>query len=160
MKEVTENKRGGARVRFPPPLVFVVWLSLGVLMQRMLPCAAAIKPLTRALSAATVGLGAIALLVSTLSLFKQSGQNPAPWTPSESLIARGPYRYSRNPMYVGMTLLQVAIGLALNNVWVVVLAAPALLIIHFVAVIPEETYLATRLGEPYLRYKATVRRYI
>jgi protein-S-isoprenylcysteine O-methyltransferase Ste14 len=156
----TENDQGGARVRFPPPMVYLAWLGLGLLAQRVWPYDAFTGTRSRALSAATIGLVALALLTSTLSLFKRSGQNPAPWTPSEKLIARGPYRYSRNPMYVGMALLQVALGIVVDNIWVVVFAAPALAIIHFIAVVPEEAYLAVRLGEPYLRYKARVRRYL
>ncbi len=156
----TENDQGGARVRFPPPMVYLAWLGLGFLAQRVWPYDAFTGIRSRALSAVVVGLVALAVLASTLSLFKRSGQNPAPWTPSEKLIARGPYRYSRNPMYVGMALFQVALGIALDNIWVVVFAAPALAIIHFIAVVPEEAYLTVRLGEPYLRYKARVRRYL
>ena len=79
---------------------------------------------------------------------------------SPSLVLEGPYRFTRNPMYVGMTLLQVAIGLALGIAWVVVGAALSLTVVHFAAVLPEERYLEEKFGEDYRQFCARVHRYL
>ena len=63
-------------------------------------------------------------------------------------------------MYVGLTLFEIGLGLALNNVWVSALALPALATVHFIAVLPEETYLAAKFGESYRDYLGRVRRYL
>ncbi len=158
---MAESKHGGARVRFPPPLVFIASVGLGVALHygvARLPV-----PLGRGLrlaASAALALAALALIGSAFRLFKRSGQDPSPWKPSPSLVLQGPYRFTRNPMYVGMTTLQVSIGLALDDLWVIVGAALSLAVVHFIAVRPEEAYLAEKFGEAYRRYCAAVRRYL
>jgi len=156
-----QNKEGGARVYFPPPLVFLISIALGVVLQR------AVRPLTipvgRTLSI-TGGIVLIAvavcLFVSALVLFRRTGQHPRPWKPTPELIPNGPYRFSRNPMYVAMTLFVLGLGIALNNLWVSLFAPVALLAVHFIAVLPEERYLVGKFGEGYRGYIARVRRYL
>jgi len=94
------------------------------------------------------------------NLFVRTGQNPTPWTPSPELLLAGPYRFTRNPMYLGVTLFQLGLGLAVNNLWISLLAAPALLVVHFTAVLPEEKYLSEKFGEDYKAYLVKVRRYL
>jgi protein-S-isoprenylcysteine O-methyltransferase Ste14 len=76
------------------------------------------------------------------------------------LIFDGPYKFTRNPMYVGLTLLEIGIGLLLNSVWVSAFALLALATVHFIAVLPEERYLSTKFGDSYRNYLSRVRRYI
>jgi len=102
----------------------------------------------------------ISLSLSALWLFQRSGQEPEPWKPSPNLIGRGPYRFSRNPIYLSMVLLQSAFGLVFDNLWIVMLALPALLVVHYTAVLPEERYLVDRFGDAYSRYTAAVPRYL
>jgi len=63
-------------------------------------------------------------------------------------------------MYLGLTLFQVGLGLALGNLWISLFAAPALLVVHFIAVLPEERYLTAKFGEDYKTYLGKVRRYL
>jgi len=63
-------------------------------------------------------------------------------------------------MYLGMTCIQVGLGLALNNFWISLLAAFSLLTVHFIAVLPEERYLTEKFGDSYRGYLIKVRRYI
>ena len=160
MIESTSAERG-AEVRFPPPLVFLGTTLLGVALQSAGPDLS--LPLDR-----WIGLGAgLLLLLAGLALgtaaharFRRTGQHPAPWRPSPEFIRGGPYRFTRNPMYVGMSLIEIGLGLAVDNLWIVLLTAPALLAVHFIAVRPEERYLATKFGKPYVDYVASVRRYL
>jgi protein-S-isoprenylcysteine O-methyltransferase Ste14 len=156
-----QSKAGGARVRFPPPLVFVVWIGVGVLLQRfVLRGSLPIAPTVRVVLGVVVALAGLAFGAPAIRQLRRTGQDPAPWLPSPELVVAGIYRHSRNPIYVGMTILQLGIGVALGNPWIAGLAAAGLLTVHFVAVRPEEAYLAEKFGEPYLRYKAAVRRYV
>jgi protein-S-isoprenylcysteine O-methyltransferase Ste14 len=150
----------GARVRFPPPLVFLGGMLAGVVVGRLTPAAVPLG------SALRVGLG-LAVLVAGLGLilaarrhFVRTGQSPIPWKPTPELIFQGPYRFTRNPMYVGATLVQAGFGVAVNNFWISVYALPALLIVHFIAVLPEERYLSDKFGHGYRDYLGRVRRYL
>ena len=156
-----ESKQGGARVRIPPPLVFVASIGLGVALHYgVTRLHAPFGRLAQLVLSAILALGAVGLVASAFGLFKRSGQDPAPWKPSPSLVLHGPYRFTRNPMYVGMSMLQASVGLALDDLWIVLLVALSLVVVHFTAVLPEEAYLDEKFGEPYRRYKATVRRYL
>ena len=157
----SDSAERGAHVRFPPPLVFLGGILLGVACQYLLVPAPV--PVGRAMSAGgglvilIVGLG---LVASARVLFSRTGQSPLPWTPSPSLIWKGPYRHTRNPMYVGVTLVELGLGVAVNNLWIALFAIPALAIVHVIAVLPEERYLSEKFGESYKRYLAQVRRYL
>jgi protein-S-isoprenylcysteine O-methyltransferase Ste14 len=151
----------GADVRFPPPVVFLIALLTGVLLRyAWMPLR---FPAARFVSMA-VGLvligSAIAIAASARTLMVRTGQSPIPWKPTPDLILQGPYRFTRNPMYVGLTLLTIGLGFALDNVWISVLALPSLGVVHYIAVVPEERYLSKKFGEPYRRYLTRVRRYI
>jgi len=156
-----QSPQGGARVRFPPPLVFLGFLLVGVFVHSVvLPLR---FPLPRSITFAAGALlvvAAIALFAITLRLFRATGQHPRPWLPTPSLIVEGPYRFSRNPIYLAMTLAQIGLGLLLDDAWIVALSAASLTAVHFIAVRPEEAYLLDHFGEPYRRYLATVRRYL
>jgi protein-S-isoprenylcysteine O-methyltransferase Ste14 len=114
----------------------------------------------RIAAGAVVTLAGVALIGSAIGLFRRSGQDPAPWKPTPNLVFRGPYRFTRNPMYVGMTAVQVGIGLFVDSLWVIGLAAVSLLVVHLIAVLPEEKYLAEKFGAPYEDYLRRVRRYL
>jgi protein-S-isoprenylcysteine O-methyltransferase Ste14 len=103
---------------------------------------------------------AVGLIISARILFVRTRQSPVPWKPSPELIFNGPYRFTRNPMYVGMTLFELGLGVALNNLWISLFAPLGLVVVHFIAVRAEERYLSEKFGEPYKAYLARVRRYL
>ena len=80
--------------------------------------------------------------------------------PATALATAGPYRVSRNPIYLALTLFYLGVGLAAGSLWVVVLAGPALLVMHLGVVRREERYLERRFGAAYLDYARRVRRWI
>jgi protein-S-isoprenylcysteine O-methyltransferase Ste14 len=156
-----QNKEGGARVRFPPPLVFLIFILVGVVFQR------AVRPLTipagrphRVIGGIVLMAVAVCLFAPALVSFRRTGQHPRPWKPTPELIPNGPYRFTRNPMYVAMTLFVLGLGIGLNDLWVSLSAPISLLAVHFIAVLPEERYLAEKFGESYRGYVARVRRYL
>jgi len=151
----------GADVRFPPPLVFLIALLVGVAFGYAglsLPVPVP-RPVGVAGGLVLVGAGA-AIILAARSHMVRTGQSPIPWKPTPELILQGPYRFTRNPMYVGITLIQIGLGLAFNNLWIALLAIPALAVVHFIAVVPEERYLSAKFGEPYRTYLTLVRLYL
>ncbi len=151
----------GAAVRFPPPLVPLIGLVVGFGL------AWGIGPLPNPLPGAerfvvggvliALGLGLMGLAIG---LFRKTGQDPKPWEPAPELIAEGIYRWTRNPMYLAMGLLQAGIGLLAGNVWIVLLVPVTWVVIYLIAIRHEEAYLEERFGAPYLEYKRRVRRWL
>lgn len=156
-----ESKQGGANVRFPPPLVFVAAIGLGLLLHFfVLPVRSAYVPWVRLLVGVPAILAGLFVILGAVGLFRKTGQDPKPWEPTPELIFDGPYRYTRNPMYVGMTAITIGIGVCANVFWIPLLAVPALAIVHAIAVRPEEAYLKAKFGAPYEEYARRVRRYL
>ena len=80
--------------------------------------------------------------------------------PTTTIVTDGPFRYSRNPMYISLTLLYMGLAVLINSLWILLLLLPVLLVIQNGVVKREEQYLERKFGETYLRYKAQVRRWI
>lgn len=151
-----------ARVVVPPPLISLLGVGVGVAAHLFL------APLTipglgagiRVYCGVFLGLLGISAIALSFRHFIRTGQDPKPWTPTPAIIAEGIYRYSRNPMYLGLAMIQGGIGIGTNVLWIVLMIVPVLISLHFLAVLPEEHYLENKFGEEYLRYKSTVRRWI
>ena len=149
-----------ADVRILPPLLFLGSIALGVLLQLVIPLRFAEASGLRVplgLAAVVLGFAGGAWAFVTM---RRTHQDPDPRTPSPELIPGGPYRYSRNPMYVGMTLIQAGVGGALGNLWILLLLVPTLFILRRGVIEKEEAYLERRFGASYLRYRESVRRWL
>jgi protein-S-isoprenylcysteine O-methyltransferase Ste14 len=108
-------------------------------------------------SLAIIGIGLV--IVGKRSL-RQAGQPSAPGKSTTRVVDSGIYRYSRNPIYLGLLVLQVAIGVLVNGVWLIAFAVPMFLAMKYFLVLPEEKYLLSHFGEAYRSYMSRVRRWI
>lgn len=148
-------------VRFPPPLIFLAFILAGLALDAL----AGLPPLllpgwlrwSIGFVAATTGLF---LIASALALFHKAGTRPEPWQPSSALTTEGIYRRTRNPMYLGMACLHSAIAGGAASPGALLLLLPTLLIVDRSVIRREEAYLSRRFGQPYLDYKARVRRWL
>jgi protein-S-isoprenylcysteine O-methyltransferase Ste14 len=160
MTTETETK-DGAPVRFPPPFVPLIALALGIvvhlwIMPLPLPLEGALRYM---IAVSLLGVGLV-LMAGAFGLFRQTGQNPKPWESTPEIISTGIYRFTRNPMYVSMGLLQAGIGVALANGWVVLLVPVVWIVIYTIAIRHEEAYLEAKFGTVYTEYKKSVRRWL
>ena len=89
-----------------------------------------------------------------------AGTNVNPTLPTTAIVSSGPFRFSRNPLYVALNLFYVGISLVINTWWGAVVWVPLLLVMHFGVILREERYLDRKFGEPYREYRAKVRRYL
>ncbi len=150
-----------AAVRIPPPLIFVAAAIAGWLLHdRVLALPLVIPapfliPVVLALM-----LPGVALVLGPMALFRRTGQDPAPWKATPEIVSSGIFRFTRNPMYVGMALVQAAYGVGRGNGWTVALVPAAILGVYFTAVRHEEAYLERKFGRRYLDYKSSVRRWL
>jgi protein-S-isoprenylcysteine O-methyltransferase Ste14 len=107
----------------------------------------------------------IAFLAATLFIWSirtfRSASTPVPGNrPTTAIVKVGPYRFSRNPIYLAFSLFQIGIALGVNDAWILVTLLPAICVMSFVVIPREERYLEARFGEEYARYKASVRRWL
>ena len=158
---MSTEERDGAAVRIPPPLVYLFAIVLGVLLQWLLVPLRLELPSGWRIGVALVTIvGGFAIGGSAFLRFRAIGQDPAPWTPTPEIVAAGIYRFTRNPMYVGMSLVQFGVGIALANAWILVLIPVSMAIVQHTAIRHEEAYLERKFGEGYLVYKRSVRRWL
>ena len=141
-----------------PPLVYLGAIGLGLLLHAAWPVGLIPTAVSTPFGAATV-LIAVALFIYAVRTLRAAG-TPVPGDRPTTIIVRtGPYRYSRNPIYLAFSLLQLGVGLWINSVWLVVTLLPALALMSLVVIPREERYLESRFPSDYLPYKAAVRRW-
>ena len=154
-----QQERDHPGVIAPPPLIFLAGIVLGVSLDFIwpLPFFAEAWQYPLATLSAVLGIAAIATAVVH---FRRGGTNVPTWQPTTTIISYGLYRVTRNPIYIGVSLVYAGLALAAANIWMLGLLAPILLILHFGVVLREERYLENKFGDDYRSYKARVRRWI
>jgi protein-S-isoprenylcysteine O-methyltransferase Ste14 len=128
-------------------------------LQRIFPVDPLARTLCRGLALACVAASAI-LAGWGFAGFLRSRTTLLPHKPSSALIASGPYRFSRNPLYLSSALLYSGLALWFGLFWPLLLLPLALTAIRFYVIAKEESYLERRFGQEYLDYKARVRRWL
>ncbi len=152
-----EQQTPGIRVK--PPLVYAVSLFIGLAIEQLLPRVSI--PWTWRAGPAVVLIPLAGLLIApTVMRFRKADTPFDVRKAATTLITDGPYRYSRNPGYLALTLLYLGLGVLFSSAWVCVLVVPTLLIMNVAVVRKEEQHLESQFGEEYLRYKTAVRRWL
>jgi len=143
----------------PPPLLFIVALGIGVLVDGNVLRWRHETHLSQWAGAA-VALAGFLLIGVTLALFRRHRTRPEPWEPASTLIAAGPYRLSRNPMYLGMAITAAGIAQFFESIVALVLIAAVIIVIDRWVIAREEAYLARQFGDEFSAYRRKVRRWI
>ncbi len=142
-----------------PPLLYGLALAAGFLLQWI-----AGRPIlssnARYWAGGVVLASGVLLAIWGRRVMERAGTNVNPTLPATALVATGPFRLSRNPLYVALTLIYVGLALLTNALWVLVLIVPVLLVLHYGVVRREERYLEAKFGDAYRAYCANVRRYL
>jgi protein-S-isoprenylcysteine O-methyltransferase Ste14 len=149
---------GTAGVIAPPPLIYLVPLIAGLVIQRWYP-----MHLVPADFATPLGIGVLVLgLVGlpAIRAFRRAKTSPRPWIPTTTLVTSGPYRFTRNPMYVGFTLIYSGITLWMNAAWPAIFLPFVLIVMQVGVITREEAYLTRLFGEDYREYQRRVRRWL
>ena len=157
---VVQEVRDGADVRIPPPVFYLVAVVLGVAFQWLWALGFARGSSLRIALGVIAICGGVAIVGSAFSVFRRIGQHPDPRKPTPTIARDGPYRFTRNPMYLGVGMIQLGLGIALGNAWIVLLLVPVAVLIHYRAILPEERYLEGKFGDEYTSFRASVRRWI
>ena len=103
---------------------------------------------------------ATALLSYSVKEFRAAGTPVPARKPTTMIVRTGPYRFTRNPIYLAFSLLQLGIAIWVNSVWLMVTLVVAVALMHYVVIPREEQYLERKFSRQYLDYKACVRRWL
>lgn len=146
-----------------PPLIALGCIALGLLLDWIYPSPAVpadMSPAWRyAIGGVLSGLG-VALVATAIGLFKKAGTNFRTEKTSTVLITDGFYRYSRNPIYIGLTTAYIGVGIVANSLWVLALVFLFVGLLRYGVIAREERYLEDKFGDAYSAYKLRVRRWL
>lgn len=151
-----------AGVYVPPPLWFAAGLLAGWSAHRYLvalPMPGALASHARSLGPLFVVAGVV-LVGWGMMTFRRAGTAIVPHQPAARIVSHGPYRFTRNPMYSGLTLVYVGITAILTSWWPLLLLPAVLLLVFQMVIKREEAYLRSAFGEEYAAYCALVRRWL
>jgi protein-S-isoprenylcysteine O-methyltransferase Ste14 len=142
-----------------PPILFVGTLLLGLLLHYLWPVHITRGSWVRVVGA-ILAVASIALAVWGARTMRCAGTNVDPTKPALSIVTDGPFRFSRNPLYVANALFYVGLTLVFNAVWPLVLFGPMLFVAQWGIIRREERYLEAKFGDTYRAYKGRVRRWL
>jgi protein-S-isoprenylcysteine O-methyltransferase Ste14 len=142
-----------------PPRIFMAALALGFALELVLPTSFVHGALRFALGAALLGLG-IWLMSMAMRQQRAAGTNIETHRPTETIVSTGLYRYSRNPIYIGLFLIYLGCAMLGDSLWVLGLIVPLFAVMRFGVVAREERYLEKKFGSAYTQYRASVRRWL
>lgn len=156
---MADDGRDNAGVIAPPPLIYLLPLLLGLLLNRRRPIPLMPRGLARLLGLPILGAG-IALLFWFFFTLKNAGTPVDPREPVERLVTHGPFERTRNPGYVSMAMIYTGISLLGNALWPMLFLPAAVAVIQKGVIEREERYLEEKFGDDYRRYKSEVPRWL
>jgi protein-S-isoprenylcysteine O-methyltransferase Ste14 len=139
-----------------PPLVYLASLAIGTLLHLTMPLPFLAAPLL----GACLIVVALALLSYSIAEFRAAGTPVPARKPTTAIVRTGPYRISRNPIYLAFSILQLGIAIWANSLWLLATLIAALAVIDCFVIAREERYLERKFGAEYLDYKESVRRWL
>lgn len=151
--------RDHAGVWIPPPLLYVAVFLVGVLLERLFPLSLLPDTVTGFGGAVLIAAGA-ALSFWSAALLRSRRTSVIPIRPTTTLVVDGPYRVSRNPMYLGLVVVFMGVALVMQVLWAILLIPVLVLLVTVTVTRKEEAYLEQKFGADYLDYRATVRRWV
>lgn len=151
-----------ARVRVPPPALFLGALLAGLAVNEF-----AGDPGVPVIGDDLANLAGWLLIVfgggtilSAIGLFRRAGTQAPPWKTTHAIVTDGVYRWTRNPMYLGMAAVSGGVALVADSLLALLALIPVVIVIQREVIAREEAYLEAKFGDTYRRYKASVRRWI
>lgn len=142
-----------------PPLVYLGSIAAALIIDLISPIAVREAGINAGLVVAMLLGGMILFLLAVRTL--QAARTPVPGSkPTTTIVRAGPYRFSRNPIYLSFSLFQLGLALWLNSLWMVIALLASIAVMSFVVIPREERYLASRFPSEYAAYKNAVRRWL
>lgn len=142
-----------------PPLIYAAPLLLSLITQVFFPW-----NFLNGVWPYIVGLPLVAIgfffAIWGKKTMEQAGTNVNPYHPTEAIVTKGPFRFTRNPLYIALTLIYIGVSVIFNALWPLAVLPAILVVIHYGVIKQEEAYLERKFGADYADYKSKVRRWI
>ncbi len=158
-RDTTFEKREGYPLRLYPPVWFLLFAGAAAVLAWLWPLQMSLPPLIQPLSYLLAASGGMLALWAAV-IFRRHNTTAHPYAEATRLVTDGPYRITRNPMYLGLLLTLIAWGLWLQSLSALLLAPLFVFVINRCNILPEEHRLIACFGEPYESYLAQTRRWI
>lgn len=149
-------------LRIPVPWVYAIAYLVGAGIQFAVPvtiASASLRAITQAVSILLIALGVL-FAAWAQRIFRKENTTTDPTQSSSKLVTWGPYRFSRNPMYVGLFLVFIGLSGVFTLVWSIALMLPVFYYINWIVIPIEEAQLRGTFGETYEEYRKKVRRWL
>jgi len=142
-----------------PPVLYAAGLAVGLLLHWVAPRRIFSSDAGYWIGGVFLAAGVVVAIWGRREMEK-AGTNVKPTQPTTALVATGPFRFSRNPLYVALTSIYLGVAMLANALWVLALLAPIVMVMHFGVIRREERYLDAKFGDGYRGYRSRVRRYL
>ena len=155
---MNKQDRDRPAIMAPPPLLMGLCVAAGLIAAHFWPL-----PITHDAVLARVASCIVLALIAGGLIFSGSRElikhyeHPSPYRPTGAIVESGIYRFTRNPLYLGLLLVALAVGIGANDAWVLLSVVPLFLLLHFGVVRAEERYLSAKFGSRYDDYRRSVR---
>jgi protein-S-isoprenylcysteine O-methyltransferase Ste14 len=147
-------------VLIPPPIPWALAILAGLVVGWLYPLQFVPTSIPRAWVGGGLFVLAVALAVWAIVTIRKAGTQFDVHKPTTAIVENGPYRFTRNPIYLGMFLSQAGIAIGFDDLWVLATLVPFYFVIRHGVVAREEAYLERKFGPVYLGYKSRVRRWL
>jgi protein-S-isoprenylcysteine O-methyltransferase Ste14 len=151
--------RDNPGVPAPPPLIYGAALVTGLVLNAVLPSPRIPPEVVRPVGIVLLATGGL-LAGSFINAFRRAHTSVDVRKPATNLVTQGPYRFTRNPGYLGLSLTYAGIAALVPAPWAFLTLIPALVVVDRMVIGREERYLERRFGEEYVQYKARTRRWL
>lgn len=160
MNEANDSSRDNSGAVVRPPIAWVLAGAVGFLLDGVFPLPFLPPAMPATWLGAILFLAGLALLIWAATTFRRAGTHIQTVQPTTTIVEEGPYRYSRNPIYVGMLLGLIGLALGFDSLWLLIMLVPFYLVIRYGVIAREEAYLERKFGDVYRAYKTRVRRWL
>lgn len=155
--EPKQTDRAG--VIAPPPLIYALFFGFGYGLNLLVPANEFALEIMRPIGIA-IALTSLILVVAGLVTMKRAGTNVDPSKATTSIVTAGPFRFSRNPLYLSLTLLYIGAALYIPLLWTLATLPFALVVLQRGVIWREERYLEKKFGAEYMQYKNSTPRWL
>ena len=143
----------------PPPFIYLAALGIGVGIDAILPSVSLPAGVRWSVGTLAVLLG-LWLMRSFIQAFRRADTAVNPFRPTSAIVADGPYKFTRNPGYLGMALVCGGAAVLFDAIWALPVVAGAMVVIDRGVIAREERYLDAKFGAEYREYRSQVRRWV
>jgi protein-S-isoprenylcysteine O-methyltransferase Ste14 len=156
MSQDTDTSNAAVR----PPVAWLLAFAAGVAADQLYPLRFVPASVPGAWVGGAIFAIAFALAIWAIVTIRNAGTQVETYKPTTTIVANGPYRLTRNPIYLAMVLGLIGLAIAFDSLWIVVTLVPFYLVIRYGVVAREEAYLERKFGDVYRGYKSRVRRWL